>query len=345
MKKIYILILLCSLGKFGNAQTSGLTKAANEPVIGDVERRKSYDSTTALPTNTGANQVWNFTSLATNTTAMSSNSYTTPSSISGGTAYPSATIGSVDGSGNSSFFKSTATQYELLGSKQSSLSLTFTNSAVMAVWPITSSYNNTDIVAGTAKVSTSLTLTGPFNGTINVMSTGTGTLMLPGSLTFANVLLVRSNLTGIATFTIPFVGTVTATIVNIQDQYYDASQKFPILNVSVFNVNSSMGNQSSKTITLNNDALVGIKENQNSDLSLNIFPNPASNQITIVLNDQNAENVSVQVMNSLGQVVKSLDLGKGPLSTPVNVSDLCSGMYYVKTNVGTRSSVKKLTIQ
>ncbi len=345
MKKLYTFILLCSLVNIGNAQIT-LTKAFNEPVVGDAERKKGFDTTSAMPINTGLNQVWNFTSLTTNTSLVVSTSYTTPSSLTGSSSYPAATIGSTDGGTNNNFYKATSTpttQYEALGIKANTLTITFTNSAVMAVWPITMGYSNTDAIGGSISAST---LSGTFNGNVVTNATGTGTVMLPGGVTFTNCLQVKSKQTLNASF---LFGLVTLTVGITSYEYYHSSQKFPILTHNVTSITSATAtlNSTVTAVSINNDVFTGIKENSNSISSLNIYPNPATNQFAVSLNNQNAETVSVQIMNSLGQVVKTVDLGntKGELNTSVDVRNLSAGLYHVKTTMGNSTSVKELIIQ
>ena len=63
MKKLYTLILSIVLFSGTKAQLS-LTKAFNEPVIGNAVATQEFDSTsTAIPKNTGASQTWNFSAF------------------------------------------------------------------------------------------------------------------------------------------------------------------------------------------------------------------------------------------------------------------------------------------
>ncbi len=62
---------------------------------------------------------------------------------------------------------------------------------------------------------------------------------------------------------------------------------------------------------------------------IELFPNPATNLLTIASAGQIA---SVIISNPLGQVVYSLQLAGGSLQTSVDVSTLPSGVYFVKIN-------------
>ena len=73
--RMLTLTILLMVSQISIAQLS-LTKAFNEPVIGDIVNWQQYDSTTAIPKSLGAGQNWNFNSLTTNTYVQTS-TYTT----------------------------------------------------------------------------------------------------------------------------------------------------------------------------------------------------------------------------------------------------------------------------
>lgn len=331
MKKIYTLIFGVLLINTAVKAQITLTKAANEPVIGDVDNRQAMDTVNAIPNNSGSGQVWDFSTITTGTAAAVANTYTTPSSVPGGTAHPTATIAQTDGT-SPRFFKSTATTFEMLGMTTSSVTLTFTNTAVMANWPIAFNYANNDPVGGSL---TSSFGGGTFSGNLVGTAPGSGTLLLPGR-TYNNVLQVITymNITAtIATSLIP----ITATLNVTNYQYYDASQKYPLLNVNITRLNSLLGNQVTTTLDVNNNIYAGINE-YTLDNAFVIYPNPASNKVNIQLNNFNA--ATVEITNQLGQVVKSLQLESNNES--LDISDLNSGIYFVKTTAENKTSVKKL---
>lgn len=337
MKKIYPLFFIVFLITISmNAQIHSLTKAANEPVSGDVERSKGFDSTSTLPRNTGAGQVWNFTSLASNTTNVITSTYTTPASVAGGTAYPTATLAKTDGT-NSEFYLSGASQFEMLGMKQASMSLTFTNTAVMAVWPINSGYNNSDVIAGNISITfTTFPLSGNFSGNSNVNASGSGTIQLPGGITFTNCLQVKSTQTLNASF---LMGLLTATLNTTNYQYYDASQKFPVLTMNTFAVKTATAsyNYTVTAVSINNDIFTGINEHSLSN-PFSFYPNPVSDFLTIEL--MNNEPVGIEIINPIGQIVLSEKFTEA--RGTIAVGALSPGIYFVKTISGNKSSVKKL---
>lgn len=345
MKKIYFTILAGALAFTVNAQLT-LTKAANEPVLGNVNIKNEYDSTTVVPKNIGAGQTWNFSSLIT-TTVTNISTYTTVASTPSASAFPGATLAEGDGTGAFNYWKSTATTFELLGFDDGAGStVTFTNSAIAAVWPITLGYSNTDAFGGPVMVTS---FSGFSNGNIATNATGTGTVILPGSLTFTNCLqVIMTNSLNIQVGTFP--SSYTLDIRSKEYQYYSGTQKFPIITVKyeTQTANSIAGPtvQVSSTILINNAVLTGITDMNFDAINYNVYPNPATDAVNIDLKNDKSESVSIVVMNNLGQTVKSIELGN---LTEVNyflgTADLKSGIYYIKTSIGDKSSTKKLIIQ
>ena len=340
MKKLYTLILFAFLFSGATKAQVTLTQAFNEPIVGETEYRKAFDSTTTLPNTAGTAQVWNFTTLASNTTAVAANTYTTPSSVSGGTNYPTATIAQ-SVAGNNTFFKSSTNLYEMQGLGSSTLALTFTNTAIIASWPVNFSYSNTDPVAGTL---TSSFGSGTFTGTIVTTAPGSGTLQLPNAITLNNCLQVKSRLNINATITTTLFP-INATITITSYQYYSSTEKFPALTVTNTKLSSAVLNNNATTISINNNVFAGINE-LTFDNAYSVYPNPTSGQFNVALTNGKAENVSVEILNQFGQSIKKENLGNGSnINSTINTSGFNSGVYFVRTTMGNRSSVKKLIIE
>jgi hypothetical protein len=345
MKKIYLSLLSIGFAFTVNAQLN-LTKAFNEPVLGDVNTKNGYDSVGVVPKNTGASQTWNFSTLTTNT-IVDVSTFTTVSSTPNGTAFPTSTLAEGDGTGAFNYWKSTSTTYELMGFDDGAGStVTFTNSAIAAVWPVNMGYSNTDAYGGPVMVTS---LSGFSNGNITTNGTGTGTVILPGSLTFTNCLQVKmTNSLNIQVGTFP--SSYTLDVQSTEYDYYSGTQKFPLITVhyETQTATSAFGPtvQVTADIRINNNVLTGINNLNFDALNYNVYPNPATDAVNIDLTNNRSENVSVIVMNNLGQVVKSAELGNvTEVKYFMSTADLRSGIYYVKTSIGERSSTKKLIIQ
>ena len=93
---------------------------------------------------------------------------------------------------------------------------------------------------------------------------------------------------------------------------------------------------------------VGIKE-QDGLLAANssVFPNPAKNNATVKVNLNSTTKVQVQVLNTVGQVVKTVSAQgqAGSNSINVDLGGLASGIYLVSIKADNASSTKKLVIE
>lgn len=82
---------------------------------------------------------------------------------------------------------------------------------------------------------------------------------------------------------------------------------------------------------------VGIQE-KSSAVFVNVFPNPTMDEITIEMNLLKTENVKMNLINTSGQVMKSLELKQiqGEHKTSFNLASYANGMYYLQivTNDG-----------
>ncbi|MBP7809511.1 MAG: T9SS type A sorting domain-containing protein [Bacteroidia bacterium] len=345
MKKIYLSLFTIALAFTASAQLA-LTKAFNEPVVGNVNTQMGYDSTTAIPKNIGTGQSWNFTSLVTNTVVEVA-TYTTVVSTPSGSAFPGATIAEGDGAGAFNYWKSTTTNFELLGNDDGAGSLiTFTNSAIAAIFPINYGNSLNDTYGGPVSVASTA---GVANGTISTNATGTGTVILPGSLSFANCLQVKmTNTLNVVVGTFP--SSFTLDVISTDYNYYSGTQKFPLLTISYQKqtANSILGPtvQVTADIRINNAVLTGITDVTLDAVNYNVYPNPATDAVNVNLTNDKNEPVSLSVMNNLGQVVKSVVIGNvSDVNYHLSTFDLKSGIYYIKTSVGDKSTTKKLIIQ
>ncbi|MBI2722291.1 MAG: T9SS type A sorting domain-containing protein [Bacteroidetes bacterium] len=345
MKKLYI-TLLSSLfiGQLALAQT--LTKASNEPVIGNTNSYKGYDSSGVIPKNTGANMSWNFSAITQNTT-VSSSTFVSPSSVPSSSAYPSATIVEDQGSNSYVFYKSVATpttSFESLGFQAPNFALTFTNSAIAAVWPISFGYSNTDTYSG----SVTQPVTGTLAGTIVTNGSGTGTITLPGGAVLSNILQVKTINTTTLTSGSGFT-TITGTISSTDYSYYHSSDKFELVTVSYQKQTlSSIGGPtitSSASIKVNSNVIQGLTDN-NLNATFQIFPNPAKDAFNVNLTNANNAVCTVEIYNSIGTLCRVIALGNSPeIKQTISLTNLSSGIYIVKTTLGAQSSSRRLIVE
>lgn len=318
------LLLFFSIIVLGvNSQNLTLTKSAYEPIVGDTRGSYNLDTTfysSGLPTNlTGTAVTWDYSNLVVTPTLITTN-YIAPSS-----ATVTAPVGSTyaeEQNGSYNFFKSVTTpttQTEIMSVRFGTTALTFTNTGIVARYPIDYGYSLTDAIAGTVTFS----LPASFTGSITTTADAMGTLLMPQTHTFSNVLRVKSVQT--ISINVIFVGKI-AEINQTVYSYYHASSKFPILTIT--NASNTFSNQPAiKTTGASGNAAflaIGIKENSLGNLNFAVYPNPAINEVSILL-EQNKIAESISVVNSLGQKIRSYTN-----TNQINISELPQGIYYLE---------------
>jgi hypothetical protein len=333
--KIKLLSFFMIILSVANAQNLTLTKAAYEPVVGDSKGTYILDTSfysTGLPSNiTGTAVTWDFSNLILNpTVTLVSSDFVSPASTT--VTPPTGATIAEDQNGSYTFFKSVATpsaQYELLSIKFGTVGLNFTNSAIVARWPVNYGYSLSDPVAGTVASTLS------FSGNVTTTSDGMGTLLMPQSNTFSNVLRVKS----VQSITITILTFPVGNIQQTSYQYYHSSSKFPILTVN--NTASTFSSQTTVVTSASGNAnflAIGVKENKLNTLNFSVFPNPASTAVNVELaNNKIAE--SITLINSIGQVLKTKNN-----SNIINVSEIPNGVYYLEVRSGDHSSRKPVVI-
>ncbi|MBS1651168.1 MAG: T9SS type A sorting domain-containing protein [Bacteroidetes bacterium] len=117
-----------------------------------------------------------------------------------------------------------------------------------------------------------------------------------------------------------------------------------------FNSSYLQNNNSTHWYSANTaSATVGINENSQTQAiaSLNVYPNPAKNEAFVKVTLNNSSNLTIQVLNALGQVVKSSSVQAfvGSNTLNVDLQGINSGIYFVKVSDGTHASTTKLIVE
>ena len=103
------------------------------------------------------------------------------------------------------------------------------------------------------------------------------------------------------------------------------------------------GNTGTCSFTLTVNDTLGVDEFGLSSASIELYPNPVSNLLTIK-NVNNLELNSASITDITGKVITTFDLKNMGLSTEISLQNLSNGMYFVKIN-GLNSSVTKQVIK
>lgn len=90
-----------------------------------------------------------------------------------------------------------------------------------------------------------------------------------------------------------------------------------------------------------------LKETENEFLNLSVFPNPVKNQATVTYSLKNVQEVTVDIVNILGEKIQTIALAKqtaGNYSVQINTETLSNGVYFVKLNSGDSLVMQKFTV-
>jgi len=90
----------------------------------------------------------------------------------------------------------------------------------------------------------------------------------------------------------------------------------------------------------------GIAENS-AIAQFNVYPNPASGSSTMSIVLKQASELSVSVMNIVGETVRTQNFGTveaGSFNTTLDLSNLTKGVYMVKINAGNQTSFQKVMV-
>jgi len=87
-------------------------------------------------------------------------------------------------------------------------------------------------------------------------------------------------------------------------------------------------------------------ENVANDISLAVFPNPSSNNLTVTFDVRENENVNVQIFDLTGSLVKQVlnNNTQGKQTVNADLSSLSNGAYLLKVTAGDFVSTKKINV-
>ncbi|MCW3160182.1 T9SS type A sorting domain-containing protein [Chryseobacterium oryctis] len=312
--------LLFTLVAYGlcSAQTT-ITKAFNDPIVGDVINGYSINGTVDNSA-TGNGVTFNNSSL-TQGTAYSA-TYSTPTSGEI-TSFPGSTI-KMASTGNTILYKSSATKLEITGVVTTDATLNFAeDNGTFITYPASFGHNETDNAKGTF---TSTAASGRFKGTINTSADAQGTLVI-GSKTYTNVLRIKSvqNFNLYQTSDTNYLFSI-GTITNTAYTYYDSTHKFPLLSSTsgTLNVPLLSISQSTSGAQALNEVFLAVNDNFIKKESLKVYPNPA--QDFIEFRGENKDNATAKVYSLDGKLVKTSDVKFGK----IQVSELPPAAYFIE---------------
>ena len=94
---------------------------------------------------------------------------------------------------------------------------------------------------------------------------------------------------------------------------------------------------------LKTQAYVTVKDVSNEKVSIDAFPNPVLDKLTIQLNGQRSKNPKLQVIDLTGKTVYSASVTSD--KTVINTNDLPAGLYIIKYSDDQHNEVTRVTKQ
>lgn len=91
---------------------------------------------------------------------------------------------------------------------------------------------------------------------------------------------------------------------------------------------------------------LGINDGEEVLTVFNVYPNPAKDYAVIDFSTTNSSKIEYSLINSLGQVLESSDLGTivGQKELQINTKELATGLYFVNLNINGVSTQKLLSV-
>lgn len=331
MKKIYLAVFAVLAISMPLSAQLTLTKAANSPVAGDVINLKDYDTTGVVPKNTGLAQTWNFSAF-TSTQPAYPETYTTTASTPASSLFPSADLVRTSGGTEVEFLNVGGSNYEYLGSYKSSGPeiMNFTNTAVMLAWPVASTNTFSDAVSGAITSGTNVM---PVTGMISYTASGTGTVIMPGGITYSNCLQVKQTVS----LTIG-TGSTATNYSHVNYLYYSSQTKFPVADIMYEKEVGQSGTTNRFRMTLNQAGLpAGMNEINKTGAQVLVYPNPANEMVTI---SSSSPIERLEILDINGRIVKEAEL-----SSSINVKGIAPSVYTVRIQTKEGIATKRLVIK
>jgi hypothetical protein len=353
MKKIFslCLLLLCT-SAFAQIQIT----SSFAPVPGNSFLSHEADTTNINPGNSGANQVWNFSSLV----ELGDSSYAgfvSPASTPNSSSYPGATVASgiSDPAVGSiyTYFQATGSSLSVLGTVATStqtLNIPLNDPLIIQVYPFNYGNTNSDSYSGSGSYGMGSIKR---RGTITNTYDAYGTLILPSG-TVNNTARIKTiqTVTDSTFIGVNYISSISTTTTTYQ--WVKQNYKFPLMEISITTTtNYPSGTTSTyKYVSfVKNGTTIGIANNNATVVEgyklHNNYPNPFNPSTQIRFSIPKNEFVSLRIYNSLGKEAAELisqNLSAGDYTYFFDASELSSGTYFYTLASGNFTETKRMVL-
>lgn len=311
------LVLVCSVSQ---AQPT-LTAAGINSVIGESFTLNSYTSATVSPGNAGASQTWDLSSMSGTSGGLTN--VVNPSSTPNGTSFPSSNIAWSNAGGSVSYLKTSATALQFYGGLSGTTVMSYSNPEDFLHFPF--AYTNTFSDPWAVQF-----LSGGYTfyrtGTTTVTADSYGTLITPNG-TYSNIMRVHY----VQVYQdSAYIGTPYIITYN-NDEYIWYKEGTHVQIATVYTLTSSAGGPYTGGSYATGS--VGIDNSTDLIRSSNLFPNPASDKVTIDFTLTENQKVEVRLFNSVGQQVEINKIAEGiqgDNTLQLDIANLPEGIYFAQ---------------
>ncbi len=319
MKHLFTSFLFFAGLQIGNAQ---LTQANHAPANGDLYDTWQCDSTNISLGASGAGVTWNYSSIATRSSIVNSYSASTATNV----VYPQANVFLSAGAAMNGYYKSSAASLEYYGGNvivgNVAAGLTYTAPVISAVYPMSLNSTTTSVTGGSINITSPLPVTGTFTGTALVYVDASGTLNLPGAVTYSDVLRV------ITSQTVDFVTIVGAgTLLQVNYEYFGGGIKAPVFSISTSTAITTLGTFNQTLVTRYKapaNPPNAISETGADAFNYSVFPNPGMD--IMVFSTDNTQASELVISDIAGKEMANFGLENG--SYKMNLSTYTKGIYF-----------------
>lgn len=311
-----VLLIAFGLLPFAAAAQPTLTASGINPVIGDV--LTTHTTQYVSPGSAGANQTWNLSAMT--SSGSSASTGVAPSSTPYSSSFPTASV--AFGPTSYVYYKTSSSAFQMNGIVNGAGTvIAYSDLEDMLRFP--TAYNNSYTDSWSATF-VQASYTYYRTGSTTVTADGWGTLTTPAG-TFTNVMRVHfvqtyQDSTYIANM--PFV-------INYQnDEYmwYLNGNHSPV--AAVYDLTTTSGSFTGGFYLQN---VVSGTEEQEIESSLSLFPNPATDNISLTYTVSAAQDVAVSIYDATGKLVRNepqTQSAEGENVIRIYIGDLPEGVYF-----------------
>ncbi len=308
------------------ATNTGIAQTLNQgnmaPVVGDV--LSEYQAPYIAPGPAGANQTWDFSTLITGTVV--TKNYMTAASTGYSTFFSNANLAADHGQGIFVFYWVNNNSLEFVGIyfADASFARPYQNPVKVMTYPCsfnttwTDNFSSNYTFSGTAVMRT---------GTITGAADGFGTVVMPyGPVT--NVLRVRVE----ETYTDVHNYGYSVNSSTTHHFYKPGITSGPILSILEDTMNQNSNPQTHRSSLWRTTAPAGILERNADAIGIDLFPNPATDQLSIVFGSVGGS-TRLELLDATGRLVRSEHFAAMPMGinrVDLDVNEIPAGTYVVR---------------